>query len=63
MKAASENWRPEHGRQTTHGFFDQSHEMDYERFCSVYPSAMLSLSPEMDYDRIAPIIEGIINDN
>ena len=52
---------PEDVRQTTHGFFDQSHEADYERFCSVYPSAMLSLAPEMDYDRIAPIIEGIIN--
>lgn len=53
---------PEHGSQTTHGFFDQSHEVDYERFCSVYPSAMLSLAPEMDYERITPIIEGIIND-
>ena len=53
---------PEHVRQTTHGFFDQSHESDYERFCSVYPSAMLSLDPDMDYDRIAPIIEEIIND-
>ena len=52
---------PEHTRQTTHGFFDESHESDYERFCSVYPSAMLSLAPEMDYDRIAPIIEGIIS--
>ena len=54
---------PELARQTTHGFFDQSHEADYERVCSVYPSAMLSLSPEMDYDRIAPIIEEIINTN
>ena len=54
---------PELARQTTHGFFDKSHEADYERFCSVYPSAMLSLSPEMDYNRIAPIIEGIINTN
>ena len=54
---------PEKVRQTTHGFFDESHEADYERFCSVYPSAMLSLAPDMDYDRIAPIIEGIINDN
>ncbi|MCH5218203.1 MAG: hypothetical protein J1F07_06610 [Muribaculaceae bacterium] len=52
---------PEQVRQTTHGFFDESHESDYERFCSVYPNAMLSLVPEMDYDRIAPIIEGIIN--
>ena len=52
---------PEPVRQTTHGFFDQSHEADYERFCSVYPSAMLSLEPDMDYDRITPIIEEIIN--
>lgn len=52
---------PEHVRQTTHGFFDESRESDYERFCSVFPSAMLSLAPEMDYDRIAPLIEGIIN--
>ena len=53
---------PEHVRQTTHGFFDQSHEADYERFCSVYPNAMLSLDLDIDYERIAPIIEGIIND-
>ena len=52
---------PEHVRQTTHGFFDQSHETDYERFCSVYPSAMLSLAPEMDYDRIVPLIQGIMD--
>ena len=53
---------PEHARQTTHGFFDQSHESDYERFCSVYPSAILSLDPDMDYDSIPPIIEEIIDD-
>ena len=51
----------EHVRHTTHGFFDRSHETDYERFCSVYPSAMLSLDPDMDYDRIVPIIEGILS--
>lgn len=53
---------PERVREATYGFFDQSHEADYERYCSVYPNAMLSISPEMDYDRISPIIEGIIND-
>lgn len=52
---------PEHDLQTTHGFFDQSHEADYERFGSVYPSAMLSLAPDMDYDRIDPIIQGIMD--
>ena len=52
---------PEHARQTTHGFFDQSHESDYERFCSVYPSAILSLDPDMDYDSITPIIGRIIS--
>lgn len=54
---------PEHVRQTTHGFFDQSHESDYEPFGSVYPSAMLSLALEMDFDRIAPIIKGLLNVN
>ena len=52
---------PEHVRRTTHGFFDQSHEVDYERFCSVYPSSMLFLAPDMDNDWITPIIAGIIN--
>ena len=52
---------PDHVRQTTHGFFDQSHETDYERFCSVYPSAMLSLAPEIDYDQFVPLIQGIMD--
>ena len=52
---------PEHVRQTIHGVFDQSHESDYERFCSAYPNAMLSLDLDMDYDQIVPIITGILN--
>ena len=51
---------PERVREATYGFFDQSHEADYERFCSVYPNVMLSISPEMDYDQIVHLITEIL---
>ena len=53
---------PDHVRQTTHGFFSESHEDNYTRFSSVYPNSMLTLDPEVDYETIAALIKSIITD-
>ena len=52
---------PEFARQNTYGFFDQSHEEDYNRFQSVYPNVAWYINLEnMSLCDIKDIAKGII---
>lgn len=51
----------EHSRQNTYGFFDAHHELDYERFQSVYPhSAWFPEDNDLTLFTIKEMVESII---
>lgn len=52
----------EFDRENTYGFFDDSHEQDYERFQSVYPHAAWFMQLDnLDLFTIKEMVEEIIN--